>query len=342
MNKKMISLLLASSILVFGCKEDNTAPSISKDEAVAEVNGKLISKATFEILKKEAEQQRRGQAIPTEALLEELIKMELLVQEAEQKKLADSPEMAARLAMVKRSLLSQAAVQDYMKSNPVSDEEIQTEYESKVGAKGSSEFKASHILVKTEDEAINIITELDAGGDFAAIAKTKSTGPSASQGGSLGWFAPGRMVPPFSEAVIALENGKYTKTPVQTQFGWHVILREESREQTPPPLESVKEQLRPLLQRKKLQEHLDILRNQATVEILIPLTEEPAKGETPAESAATTTEPDKTTEPAEQTPDAVAEEATEQAVQTTEPKIEEEKTDAADATAEELKAVPAE
>ena len=337
MNKKMISLLLASSVLVFGCKEDNTAPSISREEAVAEVNGKFISKSTFDLLKKEAQQQRKGQEIPTDALLEELIKMELLVQEAEQKKLADTPEMATRLAMVKRSLLSQAAVQDYIKSNPVTDEEIQTEYESKVGAKGNSEYKARHILVKTEDEAIVIIAELDAGGDFVAIAKTKSTGPSASQGGDLGWFAPGRMVPPFSEAVIALENGNYTKAPVQTQFGWHVILREESREQTPPPLETVKEQLRPFLQRKKLQEHLDTLRSQATVEILIPLTEEQPQGETTAESAATA-ESAKTAESAETTeqPPAAAEEPA------AETKVEEQKSDAAETAAEEQPAKTAE
>ena len=92
-----------------------------------------------------------------------------------------------------------------------------------------------------------------------------------SEGGDLGWFTADRMVPPFSEAVVALENGKFSKTPVQTQFGWHVILREESRALTPPPLDAVKEQIRPMLQRQKAQTMIENLRKAAKVEILMAL-----------------------------------------------------------------------
>ena len=281
---KIIPLVLAGSALISGCKQESisSTPTISKSDAIAEVNGKFISKSSFDMMKAQIAQ--RGQPIPDEKLLDELVRMELLVQEAEQKKLSESPELVNQLDMMKRSLLSQAAVKNYMDSNPISDEELKSEYDKQIAAKGGSEYKARHILVKEEAEAKKLITELNAGAKFEALAKSKSTGPSAPRGGDLGWFSPDRMVPPFSEAVIALENGKYTTEPVQTQFGWHVILREESREKTPPSLEEVKEQLLPVLQRQKVQSHLESLRNQAKVEVLMPLA--PEKPATPAPAPA--------------------------------------------------------
>jgi len=109
--------------------------------------------------------------------------------------------------------------------------DLKAEYDTQIGHKagGVTEYKARHILVKEETEAVAIIAELDKGGDFAELAKTKSTGPSGIQGGDLGWFSSDQMVPPFSEAVDKLEKGSYTKTPVQTQFGWHVIILEDKR-----------------------------------------------------------------------------------------------------------------
>jgi len=292
MKYKLLTLLILSTVLTVACKEEDlnassTTAKVTKNEAVAEVNGQYISKAAFDILKKEAQQRSKGQQIPADKLLDELIKMELLVQEATKEKLAKSPEIATRLAMVKRSILSQAAMQEYMKNNPVSDAELKAEYDKQIHAKGGTEFKARHILLKTEEDAKAVIAELDKGGDFIALAKSKSTGPSAAKGGDLGWFSPQRMVPPFSAAVVALENGKYTKTPVKTQFGWHVILREDSRDKTPPPFEAVKKQLRPYMQRQKLQNHLATLRSQAKVEIFMPLkTAAPAKAvpETPVKA----------------------------------------------------------
>lgn len=278
MKLKAIPFLLASTVFVTGCQQNaNTiaAPSIQKEDAAASVNGQLISKKALETLTKEVSERARGQKIPTDKLIDELVKRELLVQEARSKHLDQSPEVMERLAMMQNTLLSQAAIQDYIKANPVTDADLQAEYDKQIGnAGGGTEFKARHILVPTEDEAKAIIVELDNGADFAELAKTKSTGPSKTQGGDLGWFAPKQMVPPFSEAVAALENGKYTSTPVKTQFGWHIIIREDSREQTPPPFEAVKAQLEPLVQRQKLTEYLDALRNGAQVEILIPLDEE--------------------------------------------------------------------
>ncbi len=271
---KIIPLLIVGSALLTSCKQGNisSTPTIAKSDAIAEVNGKYISKSSFDMLKQQIAQ--RGQPIPDEQLIDELVRMELLVQEAENKKLAETPEIANQMEMMRRSMLSQAAVKDYIDSHPVTDEELKAEYEKLTTAKGSSEYKARHILVKTEDEAKKIIAELKAGAKFEDLAKKKSTGPSASRGGDLGWFAPERMVPPFSEAVIALENGKFTTEPVQTQFGWHIILREDSRKKTPPSFDEVKDRLKASLQRQKIQNYLESLRNQAKVEILLPKAED--------------------------------------------------------------------
>lgn len=291
MKLKLIPFILAGATLVAGCekpqeaKTQPTAPTISKEDAVASVNGTYIGKKTLETLEKEIAERSQGQTFPKEQLLEELIQRELLIQQALQKQLDKNPDVMERMTTVRNSLLSQAALQDYLKSNPVTEEELKAEYDSKMGNMGS-EYKASHILVKTEDEAKKIIAELDKGGDFKALAKKHSIDPMGSEGGDLGWFTADRMVPPFSEAVIALENGKYSKQPVQTQFGWHVILREESRALTPPPFDAVKEQIRPMLQRQKAQTMIENLRKAAKVEILLP--PEPAK---PAAETAPAAEP---------------------------------------------------
>ncbi len=125
------------------------------------------------------------------------------------------------------------------------------------------QFKARHILVPTQSEAIDLIARLDTGSDFATLAMDSSTGPSAKDGGALPWFSPSQMVKPFSDAVATLEDGKYTSEPVQTEFGWHVILREESRASEPPPLESIRENIEQNVAQKKFQAHLDVLRADA-------------------------------------------------------------------------------
>jgi peptidyl-prolyl cis-trans isomerase C len=296
MKKKIIFLLVAGTALIAGCEQKATTetttapPPIAKSDAVAVVNGQYIAKSTLTELEKEIAERGHGQTFPKEKLIEELIQRELLVQDAIQKQLDKSAEVIAQLDSAKKTLLTQADVQNFIKANPVTDAEIKAEYDSKVAGENGTEYKARHILVKTEAEAKKLIAELDKGADFAKLANKNSLDAKESQnGGDLGWFVAGQMVAPFSEAVVKLEKGKYTKTPVQTQFGWHVILREDSRAQTPPPLEAVKEQLMPYLQRKKVQNMVETLRKQAKVEILVPLTDEPPK--TPAKDKAAAEQP---------------------------------------------------
>lgn len=312
--KKFIPLLVVGTALLAGCNQEKaadtastaTTTTIDKADAVAVVNGQYIAKSTLETLEKEIAERSHGQTFPKEKLIEELVQRELLVQDATQKQLDKSPELIAQLEAAKKALLTQADLQNFLKANPVTDAEIKAEYDSKVAAEKGTEYKASHILVKTEAEAKKLIAELDKGADFAKLANKNSLDAKESQnGGDLGWFSAAQMVAPFSEAVAALEKGKYTKEPVKTQFGYHVILKEDSRALTPPPLEAVKDQLMPFLQRKKVQEMIETLRKQAKVEILVPLTDEKPKTEAaapaenaPAEQPATTEAAPATAEPA--------------------------------------------
>lgn len=315
MKLKLLPLLIASLVLS-GCDKpaNNTAtaipaaPTVNKADAVASVNGQFIPKTALEELEKEIAVRSHGQSFPKEKLVEELVQRELLIQDATAKKLDQSPEFIAHLNDAKKALLSQSDLQNFIAANPVTEDEVKKEYDSKVAAEKGLEFKARHILVKTEAEAQKIIAELDKGGDFQKLANKNSLdGKEAQNGGDLGWFLAAQMVAPFSDAVAALENGKYTKTPVQTQFGFHVILREDSRTPTPPPLEAVKDQLMPFLQRQKVQGMIEGLRKAAKVEVLIPLTEEkpaavPATVEsvqpTAAEPAKTEAAPAPAAEPA--------------------------------------------
>ncbi|RBW55035.1 peptidylprolyl isomerase [Ruegeria sp. A3M17] len=148
----------------------------------------------------------------------------------------------------------------------VSEESIQAAYDAEFGNfEGEDEFDASHILVATEEEAKEIKTLLDDGGDFAEMAKEKSTGPSGPNGGSLGWFGKGQMVPEFENAVVALEKGQISD-PVQTQFGWHLIILNDMRKSEAPGLDAVREQLTQTLQQDAIQAKIDELTQRSQIE----------------------------------------------------------------------------
>lgn len=263
------------ALLVAGCDKTGTdakksaAPppeaAVSSENAIAIVNGKPISKVSVEILM--ASQRRGGAPVPEDKVVEEVIKRELLRQEAESAGLANDPKYAAHLENARRMILAQAAMEHFSSGMKVGDEELKKVYEEKIGPMKMAEFKARHILVKTEQAAKDVIAKLKKGEKFDALAKKLSTDPgSKDKGGDLGWFSPQQMVPPFSQAVMAMKNGETTQTPVQSDFGWHVIQREDSREQPPPPFDAVKEQLRSLVQSEKLQEHLAELQSKAKIE----------------------------------------------------------------------------
>jgi peptidyl-prolyl cis-trans isomerase C len=271
-------LLFAATLLILGgCDQmqtalptspvtsGSTAPELT-GEVVATVNGNKITEDVFDVYSNQRAAKAHGSDADRETILNELVALELMRQEAIAKGLANTTLVAATLNQLDRSTMAGAAIKSFMDENPVTDEAVKAFYDAQVGVPGK-EYKARHILVETEDEAKAIIAELDSGKDFSELAKEKSTGPSGPSGGELGWFGAGQMVKPFADAAAAMEKGTYSKEPVQTEFGWHVIMLDDTRESTPPPFEDVKERLKLLMANQNLQEHINTLREAAKVEI---------------------------------------------------------------------------
>ena len=185
------------------------------------------------------------------AALSAAIDVKLLAGDAATEKLDQTDEFKKRLQYLTDRELHNAYFKKHV-VDTVTDDEVKARYDKEVAAlPKQEEVHARHILVKTEDEAKDVIKQLDAGKDFAALAKEKSTDSNKDDGGDLGWFGKGRMVPEFEEAAFGLEKGAYTKTPVKTQFGFHVIKLEDKRIAPPPAFEQVEPQVRQLVMRDK-------------------------------------------------------------------------------------------
>lgn len=231
-------------------------------QTIDTINGVDISTDVYNMYLESRIQKPISQATAEERAryLDELKDIYLLTTQPKAEALAKAPRNRAMIELQTRGILAQAVATDFLENNAASDAEILDAYQEQIELAPPLEFKARHILVESQSEAIGLIGELDDGADFAELAKEKSTGPSGPNGGDLGWFSPNQMVPPFSQAVAGLKDGAYGKEPVQTQFGWHVILREDSRETTPPTLESVRDMVKQRVEQEKLQKYLQKLR----------------------------------------------------------------------------------
>ena len=236
-----------------------------KAEPVKTVNGTPIDSAVLDVYIQSRIDKPLDQVTAEEraALTAELTDIYLLSTQDSAEDLERDPKVAAQIELQTRGVLAQAVATRFFTENKVSEEEVLAEYSTQVKLTPPLQYKARHILVPTQGVATAVIKQLDDGADFEELAKEKSTGPSAPNGGDLGWFSPNQMVAEFSDSVAALEDGAYTKEPVQTEFGWHVILREESRESEPPPLDSVRDVITQNVQQKKFQAHMEDLRANA-------------------------------------------------------------------------------
>lgn len=231
-------------------------------ESVATVNGVDIdsSLANFYLENRWRTPVAQVTAEQRETGIQELIDIYLLTTLPIADELSKNEQIKAQLEMQTRGVLAQAVVQDYFAKNPGSDEEILAEYEVQKELAPKLQFKARHILVESQAAAMDLIAQLKDGADFAELAKEHSTGPTGPGGGDLGWFSPDAMVKPFADALANMDDGEYSTEPVQTQFGWHVILRESSRATEPPPLESIRESIEQAVAQKKFQAYLEKLR----------------------------------------------------------------------------------
>lgn len=288
--RKLFFCLIPALLLAVGCEGKDTETAKSGD-GVATVNGESITAEQFA-----AYAERRAGSDPStleprvrEQLLNELINIELLAQAARNKNLHEQSPLKEQLAFQRETALADAAMSQYLEQNPVNEETIRAEYEQRKGELGGTEYKARHILVEDEEQAKQIITELEGGADFAELAKQHSIEPGADQsGGDLGWFSPQQMVPPFAAAVSAMEPGSRTDAPVQTQFGWHVIAVEDKRAVPPPDFEQVSEQIERFMTNQRIQQYINELRANAEIsqDDIVPVTGEETQ-QTPATEEAT-------------------------------------------------------
>lgn len=203
-------------------------------------------------------------------VIEELINLELLRQEALRQGIEQEAEIRMILRNLETNLLASQLIERQVAGMPVSDAQIRAEYDAQVAQLGTREYRASHILVATESEAAALIGQLGEGADFAALAAAHSMDTSGQRGGDLGWFVPQQMVPEFSNAVKALEPGAYTEKPVRSPFGAHVILLQDTRALEAPALDEVRGQIEEILQTRALQAYVEGLRAKAEIRFTEP------------------------------------------------------------------------
>lgn len=241
------------------------APAFAQN--VATVNGKPIPAAKVDQIVKQVVAQGKQTDSPQlrEAIKKDLIAREVMIQEADKQGFGTRAEVKQALENARQSIVINAMLADYVRKNPVKDTEAKAEYDKYKAQMGDKEYHARHILVTTEEEAKAIIAKLKTGAKFEELAKQSKDG-SAANGGDLDWASPANYVPEFSKAMVALQKGAITETPVKTQYGYHVIKLEDTRAAKIPPFEEVKQQVTESLQQRKLQAFREELMKKAKVQ----------------------------------------------------------------------------
>lgn len=264
-NRKLAILSAFGIVAAAGAMSYTSA--FAEDKSVALVNGVSIPQSRIDLRVSVAAQQ--GQPDTPElrkAIREDMINLEVLSQDAVKKGLDKEPDVKDQLELARQSVLANSFVQDYAKSHPIGDAELKKEYETLKTNVGNKEYKARHILVDSEAEAKDIIAKLGKKGKFEDLAKKSKDAGSAEHGGELDWAVPTNFVAPFSKAMTSLKKGEYTKEPVQSQFGWHVIKLDDIRDLKVPSFEELKPQIQQRLQQQMVQTAIAEARGKAKIE----------------------------------------------------------------------------
>ena len=261
MKKQLLVTLISAAML-------GALSPIALAQNVAIVNGKAVPKARVDALA--AQVARAGRPVTPEMqgqLRDEIIAREVFMQEAQLRGLDATEDYRAQIELARQSILIRELFADFQTKNPVTDADIKAEYDKFAASNGGKEYKARHILVEKEADAKAIIAQLKKGGKFEEIAKKSSKDPgSGANGGDLDWAASGSYVKEFSEAMTKLEKGKMTETPVKSQFGYHIIRLDDTREAQLPKFDEVKPQIAQQLTQQKLAKYQEDLRAKAKVE----------------------------------------------------------------------------
>jgi peptidyl-prolyl cis-trans isomerase C len=271
----VVSTVAAIGVLLTACGkgQQGAAPAATDTAAapsVAVVNGVAIPRADYDAFLKNLLQ---GKPVPPDLtaeqknqVLDELITMQLVSTQAVKDGVDKDPEVAANLDVLRMRILSDGESQKFLKGKEPTDAELHAEYDGDITTMDKTEYHARHILVATKEKAEQLIKKLKGGAKFEDVAKAESSDNSKTSGGDLGWFTATRMVKPFADAVKALKKGETTPEPVQTQYGWHIIKLEETREVTPPPFEQVKAQVTKNLIQKKLVAYVEDMKKTAVID----------------------------------------------------------------------------
>ncbi|MFM7569380.1 MAG: peptidylprolyl isomerase [Betaproteobacteria bacterium] len=262
-----MSLVLLAGLCAAPLAVAQTSPAAAP---IAVVNGKPIPVQRLEeIVSQLASQGRPDTAELRAAIRDQLIMREIFAQEADAKGFGRSPDVTRQLEQMREDLLIRALIQDHLANiEPVTDEDVNREYQRVhgTGGGGDKEYRARHILVDKEDDARQIIAQLRKGEKFETLARRSRDIGSAQQGGDLDWATPDTYVKEFSEAMVALQKGRFTEKPVRTQFGFHVIRLDDVRTVTPPPIAQIAPQIRQDLERARIERLQQTLRAKAKVQ----------------------------------------------------------------------------
>lgn len=265
---------LSSLVAITACNAQEPAKAAPAAPAAAAtdsekppvVNGVTIPKARMDfLLKQGAAQGQADNPQLRQSIRDNLIIQELISQEAAKKGMEKDGEVAVQIELARQNVLVRAYIQDYLKNTPVSDDALKGEYDKIKSQMGDKEYKARHILVDKEEEAKDIIAKLKKGEKFEKLAEKSKDPGSKANGGDLGWAPPANYVPSFSEAMVKLQKGKYTTEPVKSQFGYHVIQLEDTREMKAPGFDEVKNNLRQRLQQQQIDKMIADMKTKAKI-----------------------------------------------------------------------------
>lgn len=239
----------------------------SAAEPVATVNGTPIPATRAEVMLEEQRAQGMEESAElNDAVREELIRREVLSQAAAGAGIEERVDVQAQMELARQAILIRAYLQDYMQKNPISDEAVKQEYERISERVDKQEYRARHILVETDTEAKALIARLRSGEDFGELAKESKDPGSRENGGDLGWQRPSMFVEAFADALRSLDKGEMTQTPVESEFGWHVIQLDDTREVATPEFDLVAPELKQRMQQRQVERHLTELREKARID----------------------------------------------------------------------------
>jgi peptidyl-prolyl cis-trans isomerase C len=287
MNYARIVVVAGVLTALVACQQNGASSSAAGSDTsavVATVNGTPITENFLDTYVKALSQGKASASTITadqrSQVVDQLIRSELVAQQAEKDGLDKQPETANELAVTRLDILQRSEAEHMFKDKQPTDQELHAEYDNQVASLSKTEYHAHHILVATQAFAQAVVAKLEKGEKFDDLAKKESMDSSKDSGGDLGWFTPDHMEKPFADAVVALKAGEYTHTPVQTRYGWHVIELVETRPLQPPAFDQVKQRLTQILDAKKFKAYSDDLLAKAKVD-----------RKTPAAAPATTDKP---------------------------------------------------